>query len=85
MSSAEHEIWAASAYSLACVEKTEAPVGAEGKNWYRYVIERATSTIVGQRRGTLQQVTSHAEAFVEELNARSSGRSASAWAPRRKK
>ncbi len=76
-------------YRLASVEEAAAPAGcSEGSQdgrWHRYVIERSGSTIVGQRRGTRQQVTSYANAYVDELNARSSGQSASPWAPRQKK
>lgn len=79
----------ASIYRLASVEEAAAPAGcsedSQDGRWHRYVIERSGSTIVGQRRGTRQQVTSYANAYVDELNARSSGQSASPWAPRQKK
>ncbi len=72
-------------YRVISVEKTEPPEGAEGKDWYRYIIERAGSTIAGHRRGTAQQVTRHAKAFADDLNARTSGRATSPWAPRPKR
>lgn len=75
-------------YALASVEEIEAPEGCEEKGagrWFRYVIERGTSTIVGQRRGTRQQVATYAKEYVAELNARSGGRASSPWAPRQKK
>ena len=75
-------------YKLSSVEEAPAPAGCgedDKARWYRYVIERGNATIVGQRRGTRQQVTSYANAYVDELNARSNGQSASLWAPRQKK
>ena len=52
------------------VEKTDAPTGLEGNNWYQYEIRCAGSNLYGKRSGTLKQVTEHAEAFAEELNNR---------------
>jgi len=75
-------------YKLASVEEAAAPEGCgedDKARWFRYVIERGSATIVGQRRGTRQQVTTYANDYVEELNARSNGQSASLWAPRQKK
>lgn len=76
------------AYKLMGVEEIDAPEGCResGKGrWYRYVIERNNSTIVGQRHGTRQQVTAHADAYVDQLNERSVAGSTSLWAPRQKK
>ncbi|MCP4406541.1 MAG: hypothetical protein GY807_02035 [Gammaproteobacteria bacterium] len=72
-------------YKVVCVEKTNPPEGVENGTWYRYVIECGNSTIVGNRRGTLQQVTSHADDFVEGLNTRPRIPGRSMWAPRQKK
>ncbi len=71
-------------FKLARVEKTLAPEGAEGGNWYRYVLDNGRSTITGQRRGSLKDVTAHAHRYAEQLNARGIG-STSVWAPRGKK
>ncbi len=71
-------------FKLARVEKTLAPEGAEGSNWYRYVLDNGRSTITGQRRGSLKDVTAHAHRYAEQLNARGIG-STSVWAPRGKK
>ncbi|WP_455204349.1 hypothetical protein [Kaarinaea lacus] len=57
-------------YSVVSVEKTKPPVGAEGDNWYRYVVARDDSQIVGSMRGSLQQVTTYAREFVDNLNNR---------------
>ena len=74
-----------SLFSVITVEKTEAPDGADG-TWYRYVIERAnSSTIVGNRRGSLRAVKRHAQAFAEDLNLRIANGGKSMWSPRQKK
>ncbi|WP_455207392.1 hypothetical protein [Kaarinaea lacus] len=57
-------------YSVVSVEKTKAPAGAEGDNWFKYVVARDNSEIVGNMRGTLNQVTKYAKDFVENLNLR---------------
>lgn len=57
-------------YQVVEVEKTEAPEGASGGIWYRYVIELEDQTIVGSRRGTLKQVTEYARACAENLSNR---------------
>ena len=74
-----------SEFSVTSVEKTDPPDGCKGENWYRYVIERENSTIVGSRIGTLKQVTRHAREFADELNLRSKNGGRSIWAPNRKK
>lgn len=57
-------------YRIASVEKTARPAGAEGGNWYRYVIENGHATLMGWRRGSLRETTQHAIRCVEALNAR---------------
>ena len=85
MSSVKQSVSTENEYRVISVEKTDPPAGGDGKDWYRYIIERKGSTIAGHRRGTLQQVTSHARSFADDLNARAGGRGASIWAPRQKK
>lgn len=70
-------------YALARVEKTDPPDGGTGR-WYRYVLDNGRSTITGQRRGSLKDVTAHAHRYAEQLNARGIG-GTSVWAPRGKK
>jgi hypothetical protein len=73
-------------YTLSSVNKTTAPAGTQGNDWYRYVVERDDSTIVGCMRGTLQQVTAYAKEFVENLNSRTKNRkNYSTWSPPNKK
>lgn len=74
----------AAPFKLARVEKTDAPDGADGDNWYRYVLDNGRSTITGQRRGSLKDVTAHAHRYAEQVNARGLG-AQSIWAPRGKK
>ena len=72
-------------YRVRSVEQAAPPEGVQGGGtWCRYVIEWGERTIVGHRRGTVQQVTRHAQEFVEELNARAAGKGRSMWAPRQR-
>ena len=57
-------------YALISVKKTEPPEGEQGSNWYQYVVGKGSSSLVGKRRGTLKQVTEHAETLADDLNAR---------------
>lgn len=58
-------------FKVVSVEKAEAPQGAGGNNWHRYVIERGNSQIIGNMRGSLQKVESKVTEYVENLNLRS--------------
>jgi hypothetical protein len=73
-----------SQFTLVSVEKIDPPEGATGDTWYRYVIERGISTIVGNRAGTLKQVTNYAREYTAELNERSRNGGRSSWSPRSK-
>lgn len=57
-------------YTLVSVNKTKAPQGSEGNNWYQYIIEHNGSTMVGYTRGTLPQVRKYARDNVKKLNFR---------------
>ena len=70
-------------FRVSLVEKAAVPHGAEGDNWYRYVLESGYSAITGWRRGSLQEITQYATRYTEELNARGNHGS-SPWAYRRK-
>ena len=80
----EAEVENESKYSVVTVEKTPAPEGLPGDNWYEYVIGYGRSKIVGKKPGTLKAVTEHAETVAEDLNSRAS-RGGSTYAPRQKK
>jgi hypothetical protein len=71
-------------FRLARLEETPAPDGAGGQTWYRYVLENGSSTIVGHRAGTHDEVTEYAMSYASQLNTRSAT-GHSAWTPRSKK
>ena len=55
------------------VEKTTAPDGILGENWYRYVIQKGNLTnsiMEGKKTGSLKSVTAHAKDVVETINSR---------------
>lgn len=66
------------------VEETEAPGGAKGDNWYRYVLKSDRSAITGLRSGSREQVHSYASETAERLNTRSALCQPS-WSPRGRK
>ena len=62
-----------SKYHVIKVEKTTAPEGILGKNWYLYVIQKGdlTNTIMEcKKTGTIESVTKHAKELAETLNLR---------------
>ena len=69
-------------FKLARVEKADMPDGGKGQHWYRYVLDNGRSTITGQRKGSLKDVTAHANRYAEQLNTRTFG-SHSVWTSRR--
>ena len=58
-------------FSVVSVEKMEPIAGMIDEGCYRYIIECGRGKIVGTRFGTLQEVSRHAKAFIDELNSRS--------------
>lgn len=71
-------------FEVASVERTDAPEGGRGRNWYRYVLKSHCSTITGQRRGSRQFVHDYAIQCAEQLNARAAS-CQSIWNPRGRK
>lgn len=65
------------------VEKTDPPIGIEDGSWHRYVLALDNETLVGVRRGTLQQVTEYANEYAEMVSSRA-GRGTSTWSTRKK-
>lgn len=60
-------------YEIVSVERAEPPHGAEGSNWYRYVIAfEGNDTIRGCRQGSLKTVTSAVNEIIVQLNERHS-------------
>lgn len=62
-------------YEMVSVKRAEAPAGAEGSDWYRYVIAFGGSkSIQGCRQGNLNDVTGAVEEIVAQLNERHRGK-----------
>ncbi len=60
-------------YEIVSIQRAEPPPGAEGANWYRYVIAfEGTNTIHGCRLGGLNAVTAAVEEIIVQLNERHS-------------
>ena len=62
-----------SKYHVIEVEKTTAPDGMLGENWYLYVIQKGdlNNTIMDcKKTGTLKSVTAHAKDVAETINSR---------------
>ncbi len=72
------------AFLVDSVEKSDAPDGGQGRDWYRYVLKNRRSTIVGHRRGSQQHVREYATHYAEQLNTRAI-LGPTTWNPRRKK
>ncbi len=60
-------------FKLSSVLKEEAPAGAEGIGWHRYVITQGGNTIVGHRQGSTSSVRLAVEEIVLQLNERRLG------------
>lgn len=71
-------------FKVARVEKTDAPDGGQGQDWYRYVLESGRSTITGQRSGSRKDVLAYATQCAEQLNTRGQT-GQSIWSPRGRK
>ena len=62
-------------YEIVSVRRAEPPPGAEGSNWYRYVIAfGGSNSIQGCRQGNLNFVTGAVEEIVAQLNERHRGK-----------
>ena len=75
-------------YKIVSVRRAKPPPGAEGSNWYRYVIAfEGTNTIHGCRQGGLKAVTRAVEEIVAQMNQRhlgKPGRVNLVWLPKKK-
>ena len=71
----EKQTEAPQSYEIVTIQRAEAPTGAEGSNWYRYVISFGGSeNIEGCRQGSLRVVTEAVEDIVLQLNGRHKGK-----------
>jgi hypothetical protein len=62
-----------SKYHVIKVEKTTAPEGMLGENWYLYVIQKGSlsnSIMNCKKTGTLKSVSEHAKDLAETINLR---------------
>lgn len=71
-------------FEVTSVERTDAPDGGQGQNWYRYVLKSNSSTITGHRCGSHQYVHDYATQCAEQLNTRAAS-CQSIWSPRGRK
>ena len=62
-------------FEMSSLEKADTPAGAEGKNWYRYVINQGVNEIVGYRQGSRKTVSKEVEEIIVSLNERRRGKS----------
>lgn len=72
-------------YEIETIQRADAPAGAEGSAWCRYVIKRGDSTIRGYRQGSLKAVTLEIKEMVELMNDRRSGKRSPAAPKKRTK
>jgi hypothetical protein len=61
-------------YKIVSIERSEAPEGTEGPDWYAYVIAQGEHTINGYRQGKLKAVTLAIEEVIIQLNERRFGK-----------
>ncbi|TDY00938.1 hypothetical protein [Thiohalophilus thiocyanatoxydans] len=62
-----------SRYTVVSIQKSPAPHGQSGDNWYRYEISGGATTIIGYRRGTLGEARVLARECVIHLNTQLTG------------
>lgn len=61
-------------YILLSIENSSPPAGADGTDWYHYVIEQNQNAIHGYRQGTLESVEHEVNEIVDMLNQRRQGK-----------
>ena len=61
-------------YRVQSIVPAKPPIGAEGNNWFHYVIVQGDNLINGYRQGSLESVTHEIEENVELLNERRLGK-----------
>lgn len=69
-------------FTVTSIEKTDPPPGAQGGEWYEYVVGTGTSAITGRRSGSRKEVAKYVEEYAGNLNQRSA-LGFSAYAPRK--
>lgn len=61
-------------YTVIEVTKSEGPGGAEGDDWYRYIIHNPGSPITGYRRGKKKEIMAYLQQCTAQLDERISPR-----------
>lgn len=59
-------------FELVSVQKTAAPHGSEGSDWFSYTISQGTNRITGYRQGNLTVVKQSLQEIIVGLNERRS-------------
>ncbi len=63
-------------YTIESIEPIDPPSGAEGSDWYKYVIVQGSNRISGYRQGDPESVRRATEENIELLNERQFGKRA---------
>lgn len=66
----DNVMWDRLEYTVISVDKTTAPSGVDDELWYKYIVGRCNACLVCKSRGTLEEVTEHAEKLAFDLNLR---------------
>lgn len=66
----DNVMWDRLEYTVISVSKTTAPFDDEGELWYKYIVGRCNACLICKSRGTLAEVTEHAEKLAFDLNLR---------------
>ncbi|MFD2113149.1 hypothetical protein [Thiorhodococcus fuscus] len=68
--SSEPNYSARTPYELISVEKVDMTASTDGVDWFRYILESGTSSIVGYRQGGIDEVTAFAQTCADDFNLR---------------
>ena len=66
----DNVMWDRLEYTVLSVSKTSAPSSLDDELWYEYIVGRCDTRLVCKARGTLDEVTEHAEKLAFDLNLR---------------
>jgi hypothetical protein len=63
-------MWDRFEYAVISVYKTTAPSDIDDELWHKYIVGRCNACLICKSRGTLEEVTEHAEKLAFDLNLR---------------
>ena len=66
----DNVMWDRLEYAVISVDKTTAPSDIDDELWHKYIVGRCNACLVCKSRGTLEEVTEHAEKLAFDLNLR---------------